>query len=551
MEYALSIRDEIHDYIRLNSVEANVIETPIFQRLRNISQNGFAHFVYPSFRVYRFEHSLGCCHIASKIIESSLANKSKGRDRFIRACRTHGFNKRGTEDHIIKITRLAALLHDLGHLPLSHSFENEMPYILDCLSDKDTLMDLNKYPRLAYHEYATLKLLENDSLLKKAIKKKDRELVYRILSSAPEEQDSPFSAIKVLLDSDIDIDRSDFILRDGNEIGPEFGRYDLTRLIDNMKIHYDSTLSRFLILPTRSALSVLQRFLVERYNLYKWVYFHHHVYFISTILARVVRLLGEGIRSGNWDRRFEKFVRTNLNKLSWRAYIDKKTKLPNDDVWFLNFLRGLYVRLRRKRSFSLEERLLHRSLEYLIFRKKISKALWKTDLDYESFNDILHDVFYLDKERWRSWLHNFASIELKRRFLFNFIRDNAHTKRLESYLNSKLTSADHYLILAPLLEFQVYKEGPTRLHSRWAVLHEESSGKIIPQSLTSVAPIVLSLRDLWKQTPQIYVYVIFLNDVSTEERRDFMEALKPEIAKYTVEFIADGRQTDFDEWLAK
>ena len=61
----LDIIDPIHDFVRVNSNELKIIDTPIFQRLRRIRQLSGAHLIYPGAQHTRFEHSLGVMHMAS------------------------------------------------------------------------------------------------------------------------------------------------------------------------------------------------------------------------------------------------------------------------------------------------------------------------------------------------------------------------------------------------------------------------------------------------------------------------------------------------------
>ena len=100
----LEITDHIHDFIRLNKTEHEIIDTPVFQRLRRIKQLSGAHLTYPGAQHTRFEHSLGVLHIAS-MAASSLNSKGLM-----------------STDNIENIS-LAALLHDIGHGPFSHLFE--------------------------------------------------------------------------------------------------------------------------------------------------------------------------------------------------------------------------------------------------------------------------------------------------------------------------------------------------------------------------------------------------------------------------------------------
>ena len=100
----LDIIDPIHDFIRVYEHELSIIDNPIFQRLRRIRQLSGAHLTYPAAQHTRFEHSLGVMHIAGQA-GTTLAEKGVLQ----------------TDD--IEILRLSALLHDIGHGPFSHLFE--------------------------------------------------------------------------------------------------------------------------------------------------------------------------------------------------------------------------------------------------------------------------------------------------------------------------------------------------------------------------------------------------------------------------------------------
>ena len=104
MKPFLDIVDPIHNFIRVYETELKIIDSAIFQRLRRIRQLSGAHLTYPSAQHSRFEHSLGVMHIAG---QAANALKEKGLLN---------------PDQIQNI-RLAALLHDVGHGPFSHLFE--------------------------------------------------------------------------------------------------------------------------------------------------------------------------------------------------------------------------------------------------------------------------------------------------------------------------------------------------------------------------------------------------------------------------------------------
>ena len=100
------IRDAVHGDIHFGPLEIELIDTPEFQRLRGIKQLGTAYLVFPSALHTRFEHSLGTSWMAHRLID------------VVR--RTHALNDADAE-----LIRIAALLHDITHIPFGHTLEDE------------------------------------------------------------------------------------------------------------------------------------------------------------------------------------------------------------------------------------------------------------------------------------------------------------------------------------------------------------------------------------------------------------------------------------------
>src|ERR1051326_9458661 len=104
MKFVGEITDPIHKFIRFTELEKKIIDSNVFQRLRRIKQLAGAHLVYPGAQHSRFEHSLGTMHVAGQ-----AANVLKDK----------GYLDSNDSENI----RMAALLHDIGHGPFSHLFE--------------------------------------------------------------------------------------------------------------------------------------------------------------------------------------------------------------------------------------------------------------------------------------------------------------------------------------------------------------------------------------------------------------------------------------------
>lgn len=101
------IRDPVHGDITLEAIEAAVLDLPVVQRLRGIRQLGTAHLVYPGALHTRFDHSLGTCAVARRIV---------------RELRERGFH---IDNAIATGIGVGALLHDVTHVPFGHTLEDE------------------------------------------------------------------------------------------------------------------------------------------------------------------------------------------------------------------------------------------------------------------------------------------------------------------------------------------------------------------------------------------------------------------------------------------
>lgn len=228
------VRDPIHGFIGLRPVEAALVDTLPFQRLRRVRQLGLTAMVYPGAEHSRFTHSLGACHVAGQLAET-LARDGWTGD--------------------VGLVRVAALLHDLGHPPFSHAGELGM-----------------------HHEAMTARLVRGGEVAE-ALRAHgiDPEDVAGLL----EGRGDPVG--KALVSGQLDADRMDYLLRDARACGVRYGEYDLPRLVESVTVAPDGSLG-----VRRAGLYAVEGMLLARYSMFQQVYFHRTRRLLDRLLERVL-----------------------------------------------------------------------------------------------------------------------------------------------------------------------------------------------------------------------------------------------------------------------
>ena len=235
----LDIIDPIHDFVRVYDNELKIIDTPIFQRLRRIRQLSGAHLIYPGAQHTRFEHSLGVMHIASM---AGQALAEKGVVSF--------------DD--IQNLRLAGLLHDIGHGPFSHLFE-EIFEEKRKISHEDLGRDI------------ILKTEIGDIISKNGF---DKKLITKLAFG-----DSKLQFMNEIISGVLSADIMDYLLRDGYFTGAEHAKIDHHRLTHSLDVYKNK------LALDKSSLVNFETMMISRYQMFKAVYFH------KTVRAGEVMLL--------------------------------------------------------------------------------------------------------------------------------------------------------------------------------------------------------------------------------------------------------------------
>lgn len=235
-----------------------VIDTSEFQRLRHIRQMGLSSFVFPTAEHSRFSHSLGV-YATAKQVFAQLEMRSRNLQFSGPWFR---FDEAAENDFCI-----AALCHDVGHTAFSHVLEN-------VLLPKD----------FRSHEECTRALVAENTEISKAIDLvADRDAVLLHF-----DKKHPNKVLNDLISSPFDVDRCDYVLRDGLMTGVEYGKYDLKWLIHSLRVlKGDYLRNPALLLEGPRGIDALRQFLSARRYLHRQVYFHSSVRAAQILLKAI------------------------------------------------------------------------------------------------------------------------------------------------------------------------------------------------------------------------------------------------------------------------
>ncbi len=269
----MEIRDPVHGSIELSNAETAVIDSPEYQRLRQIKQLGFSEFSFPGATHNRYLHSIGVTHIAGLVFDQIFKNSP--------------LLDAGSRLRLRQATKLAALLHDIGHGPLSHTTEEVMPPLSDLhiAAYKSRAPEHQAAPGTrANHEDYTIKYL-TDSPLTQTLRQAFADIApLHIACLIDKTLPSPddFFVIKgvdfrpllsQIVSSELDCDRMDYLERDSFFCGTNYGKFDLPWMVGNLAAHLRE--DKLYLAINRRALYTFDDFLLSRHHMHLMVYTHH------------------------------------------------------------------------------------------------------------------------------------------------------------------------------------------------------------------------------------------------------------------------------------
>ncbi len=228
LSFSKWVRDPLYGFIGLTEDEVRLLSAHPVQRLRRIKQLANAHLVYPGATHTRFEHSLGVMHIAGRMAEHLQLGDAE-----------------------ILTVRSAALLHDIGHGPYSHVFEEALTGICG---------------KAISHEEITRMIIEND------------ETIHRVLGSRITDVLSMFNEngeniLNQIISGNLDADKIDYLRRDSYHTGVAYGNFDLERILHT--IHKKDDGKRSYLTMLKKGVDALENFRLARFLMHSQVYHHH------------------------------------------------------------------------------------------------------------------------------------------------------------------------------------------------------------------------------------------------------------------------------------
>lgn len=241
-------KDPVHNYIYVQEVAIwRLINTPEFQRLRRVRQLGTSYLTFHGAEHSRFSHSLGVYEITRRIIS-----------QFERG----DYPDWPKEEKLVALC--AALLHDVGHGPFSHSIEEAFQM---------------------HHEDWTCRIVLGDTEINKVLKDIAPDFPEKVAAVISKDYDKPI--VVNLVTSPLDADRMDYLLRDAHMTGVNYGTIDLDRILRLLRPHQGR------IVVKESGMHAVEDYLMSRYQMYWQIYFHPVTRSSEILLRQIFRRLKE------------------------------------------------------------------------------------------------------------------------------------------------------------------------------------------------------------------------------------------------------------------
>lgn len=521
------ISDPVHRYLRVAAHERIVIDHPITQRLRRITQTGLAEFVFPDARTSRFIHSLGTMHLASRFVISALENASPtdakqffkdvksafddgytctDMDRAALLTESDGSSTggllarkavfkdealhndkeiRGWLGVVEAAIRLAALFHDLGHLPFSHDFEFALKAYVQEQTKTGAVVpnELTALSSTTPHEILGHRLADVvfKSLIDNQQERPAVRLAYflakKILDEEPNygttesPQVTALGWLHTLIDGDIDVDRADYLLRDGRALGLEFAGYNLDQLVRNLVLVRDHRLG-FVTAIDERGFNALESYCLARARSGQVIIRHHK----NAQIGAALRFASAEALKSEQARPFLAELCKIISGISDRSANQQLLSgfARHDDPWWIEVLRQQNHR---------GDPLLSAALHLVLERKPTFRSVWKRK----------------------------GQLNEEQRKKINSFKDLSRTQPVEfENLVRRLREEDK--VLLAIHSFKPYSVLPDGEKSQMMVKTENGL-----ESASELSPLIKSLREAWLKDVHVHAFALKDSPITAEQ----------------------------------
>lgn len=575
-----NVKDAIHGYIGFTPLEVFIIDSPIFQRLRNISQVPFGSMVYPSHSVKRFEHSIGTMHLAGRFIEVAFLNsEEKTKKDFLKEFIVNmkaaisddpdkynllNFLKESSiapaidsddieplfenkdfldslKNIIIQLTRIMGLLHDIGHLPFSHLGEEIIEVVIKNNKimkeeEKEEIItkisplysSINKEDKAIYpiHELnsyhiATKLLREYVDIEPNDLTLELKFYICLLKKSMNKKEIEIYKAFKALLgiiDNDIDADRADYFLRDGTTSGIGVGSYDLERLVNSMLLVKTAGLRDFIVRPNTAAVSAVETFITERSKLHRWLYFHPIIILFETCFIKLLELI---VNKYKYLNILEPFYTPESYQVI-PSFIH-----PESDI--ITRIKNQYLTINKKPAEEINgtDKLFLTLYNVLYFKHKACRPIWQKQGDYYiNFHARIVDI--ANRER---------KVEVGSEDIYKFFRNLAEnldkSKELQDILEKKI--GGKYFVMVTSKRFKSLKTKPTDTgeHMQYVIVGKEFLSDAQKCIGIDEYPPIKAIEESWYKEIPINIFIVTKD--GTRISRNDRDKLRKEIEEYFVD----------------
>src|SRR3984893_7644241 len=260
-----TVRDSLYDFIPLGPREEKLISTSAFLRLQQVKQLGFVYRVWPGATHTRYEHSLGSYNLMLRALRSLLLHGKNG-------------GLEGISASSVQAMVVAALLHDIGHYPYSHTIEELGGPIIKHEQVGRQIIENGEIATIIEQEYhlSPERVADFVDPPKDKVRHPDDELLSHLLSGA------------------LDVDKLDYLPRDARACNVPYGGVDVARLQGALRIHPNVNGQRRIVV-THKGISPLHSLLHARQEMFDNIYWHHTSRAMQVMLMRAVQ---EALLSG-------------------------------------------------------------------------------------------------------------------------------------------------------------------------------------------------------------------------------------------------------------